>query len=364
MSNPSELLRGVPLIESPLFSQSLDSMDLSEQERETAVQLNQRGYAVIDFPDPHLDARIDRIKANLVARFGDRLMDPESIKNTGDLRVQDAWRSDEDVKAIAANSEVIALLSKLYGRKAFPFQTLNFPVGTQQQKHSDAVHFSSQPERFMCGVWLAMEDIKAEAGPLCYCPGSHKWPIISNAMIGRRGWNSSAHSAQSPFERVWEALVDASGIQEEIFLARKGQALIWTANLLHGGSVQTDPRLTRWSQVTHYYFDDCIYYTPAFSDEPLGKLDLRSIIDIASGEIKPNTLLGEPATPVSSSKPLSFLARLGRRFRPKAKLQDLPDDFDSEAYYRLNPDVLAEGDDAASHYLNHGRLEGRRYRAD
>jgi hypothetical protein len=49
------------------------------------------------------------------------------------------------------------------------------------------------------------------------------------------------------------------------FFACKGQALIWAANLLHGGSVQHDPARTRWSQVTHYYFRDCIYYTPAFS---------------------------------------------------------------------------------------------------
>ena len=33
---------------------------------------------------------------------------------------------------------VLALLGKLYGRQGFPFQTLNFPVGTQQHLHSDS----------------------------------------------------------------------------------------------------------------------------------------------------------------------------------------------------------------------------------
>jgi len=36
------------------------------------------------------------------------------------------------------------------------------------------------------------------------------------------------------------------------FLARKGDALIWAADLAHGGSPITDPRLTRRSLVTHY----------------------------------------------------------------------------------------------------------------
>jgi hypothetical protein len=69
--------------------------------------------------------------------------------------------------------------------------------------------------------------------------------------------------------------------------------LIWCANLLHGGSLQTDRTRTRWSQVTHYYFQDCVYYTPAFSDEPLGRLALRQITDAASGERVPNIYLGE-----------------------------------------------------------------------
>lgn len=34
---------------------------------------------------------------------------------------------------------------------------------------------------------------------------------------------------------------------------KKGQGLICAANLLHGGSKQTNKALTRQSQVTHYY---------------------------------------------------------------------------------------------------------------
>jgi len=86
-----------------------------------------------------------------------------------------------------------------------------------------------------------------DAGPLFYYPGSHRWPIISNLMIGRRGQGTSLSSAQEPYGAAWAALREAYGATEERFLARKGQALIWCANLLHGGSPQADPRRTRWS---------------------------------------------------------------------------------------------------------------------
>ncbi len=39
------------------------------------------------------------------------------------------------------------------------------------------VHFNSIPQRFMCGVWVAMEDIAPDNGPLHYYPGSHKLPF-------------------------------------------------------------------------------------------------------------------------------------------------------------------------------------------
>jgi hypothetical protein len=359
LSSLRDLLPGVPLVESPLFPRFIDALELSPSERQVAIDLHRRGYAVIDFPDEELDDRIERVKAYLTPLFGTNLADPDGITNCGGMsRVQDAWIHNEDVRAIAANQAVLDLLEKLYGRQPFPFQTLNFPVGTQQPLHSDSIHFSTIPERFMCGVWLAMEDISAQAGPLTYLPGSHKWPILNNAMLGRRGSAHARESAQAPFEKAWEAIVAASDMEQEVFLAQKGQALIWAANLLHGGSPQLNPNLTRWSQVTHYYFTDCIYYTPAFSDEALGSLDLRMVVDVQTEELQPNSYVGEHIEQTPPPAP-SFMTRLKARVRNSGAL---PPDFDSKAYYRLNPDVAAAKLDAAGHYLNHGKAEGRRYR--
>ena len=307
MADPACPFPGIPLIESPVFGAEVERMDLTASERAIAIALNRDGYAVFDFPDVDIERRIARIRQRLAPKLDIDDEDRESNKFGGVGRIQDAWQFDSDVQAIAANPAVLDLLSRLYGRKAFPFQTLNFPVGTQQNFHTDAVHFSSIPQRFMCGVWLAMEDIAADAGPLRYVPGSHKWPVLDNMLIGRRGTDREIRSAQAPFRDAWNALIAEHNAPIEHFLARKGQALIWCANLLHGGSVQTNPNLTRWSQVTHYFFDDCVYYTPAFSDEYLGRLALRNLVSIADGTPKPNLYLGEEilaARGSKSSKPL------------------------------------------------------------
>lgn len=304
----STLFPGIPVIESPIFKSDDPALGFSAEERRIANDLSKRGFAIIDFPDPAIDERIDRIKAGLAPRLNADLT-PRADNTAAIPRVQDAWKFDADVQAVAANPDILTLLARLYGRRAFPFQTLNFPVGTQQAAHTDTVHFSSLPERFMCGVWLAMEDIHPDAGPLFYYPGSHRWPIMSNLMIGRQGRGSSLSSAQDPYGPAWDALREAYNASSETFLARKGQALIWCANLLHGGSHQADMCRTRWSQVTHYFFEDCIYYTPAFSDEAIGQLDMRSLVNIVDGKPQPNSYQGK-ILPLPRKKRASLSGRL------------------------------------------------------
>jgi hypothetical protein len=110
----------------------------------------------------------------------------------------------------------------------------------------------------------------------------------SNDQIGVRVTNASEPASQEIYHDVWEALVEKSSTTPQLFFPRKGDALIWAANLLHGGSRQRDPNATRWSQVTHYFFENCCYITPMLSDVFIGKLRVRDLTDIATGAKVPN----------------------------------------------------------------------------
>jgi hypothetical protein len=52
------------------------------------------------------------------------------------------------------------------------------------------------------------------------------------------------------------------------------------------------------------------------------------------------------------------------RIAGEVNSDELPVGFDRTAYLTLNPDVAASGIDPVTHYLRHGRLEGRAYSAD
>lgn len=359
-----DLLPGVPRVESPFFEEHVAT--LAPEHVRIARDLNRLGYAVLDFPDPDLAAKIDGIVDEFPRKYGwGAWKDGKSHS----VRAQDAWRDDPRVRDIATNPTVIDLLSALYGRRAFPFQTLNFPVGTQQDGHADYVHFNSIPDRFMCGVWLAFEDLDDHNGPLFYYPGSHKWPTYQNEHLGISHREiAHSHSEYHRYVELWERLAKIHGVERQIFSAKRGQALIWAANLVHGGSLQTDPRRTRWSQVTHYFFEGCGYTTPLANDVYQGRILYRDVVNICTGQPVQNTISGVTvdAEFASSAQPRFTSAgapasapSAASRFRTHPLL---PADFDPAAYLALNPDLVAAKVDPFQHYVLFGNAEGRPYR--
>lgn len=310
---------------------------LSPYEEAVAASLRDYGYAIIDFPEPSFDALSEQI----IEDIGPELKGPgrQAVNDSRPVRVQD--HPHAAVKKIAANTEVQALLSKLYGKKAFPFQTLTFSVGTQQPVHSDDVHFSSFPKGFMCGVWVALEDIHPDSGPVEVYPGSHHLPNIDGIGLGRHPLHDplaqpeafSGHASQIDVQELWDDLLKTADIEPQPFLARKGQALIWVYNLLHGGSKRVNVERTRWSQVTHYYFEGCDYYTPLLSQYRDGHIHYRDDVrDLRTNQEMSGT--------------------------PKAVL---PKGFDPARYLELHPDVKAAGVDAKHHWLHHGFFEKRSF---
>jgi len=287
MINP---LPGVPLIDSPFFERLFPLTEPDAGTTRMAEDLRRDGFAVFDFPD----AEIDRLCGEIIAALSPSEQEFAAWRTSkAGLRRQDAWETNQNVRRIAANAVLLERLRKLYGREAFPFQTLNFPAGSEQDAHSDATHFSSVPSGFMCGVWLALEDIDADNGPLIYYPGSHRWPFYGNEHIGVNVWHQPTRTAAMPaYQKLWNELITLNGAEPKRFLAKKGQAAIWHAYLLHGGDRHRDLARTRWSQVTHYYFKDCAYYTPSYSDPFYGNIFFRDIVDASTGERVPNSVCG------------------------------------------------------------------------
>jgi hypothetical protein len=260
------------------------------------------GYVIADFGFSPED--IESLKATLHPCYN-----PEHLRAPSfGARIQDAWKFVREAHTLATNANVLSALEQLYGRRPLPFQTLNFPVGTQQRTHSDTIHFNSLPASFMAGVWVALEDIDDNNGPLEYYPGSHLLPEIGMQDAGLE----AGYENYGAYEDFIAQHISKSGIEPSYGLMPKGHALIWHANLLHGGSQQKDPRRTRHSQVTHYFFEDCQYYTPMHSQP--GKPAYRNPEWIKPGEWAP-VKRNDPETLAEMSPLARKIAALRRRLR-------------------------------------------------
>ena len=275
----------LPWVDSPFFEQIFNQLNLDNYTREIVKQFAEQGYVIIDdLGIENISEIVDRIVKDLTPIYGEK----GKVKSAWiyNDRIQDAWTFNQDVKKIATAPHIINLLKILYQREPIPFQTLNFRFGTEQSTHSDSIHFSSVPARFMCGVWVALEDIDANNGPLHYYPGSHKLPIFDLNDLGITGsYQNKPYDIYPVYEEFLQSLIEYNGLKKVELYVKKGQALIWAANLLHGGSPVLDKNRTRYSQVTHYYFSDCMYYIPLLSDPFLCRVHFKEVKNIITGEV-------------------------------------------------------------------------------
>jgi hypothetical protein len=258
----------VPWVDSNQFEAELRnrSGSLTPEQRTAASELHEHGFTLLrGMVPPEL---CDQVREEVEPMFADDYAQKER-------RVPDAWRRQaHSVRDVATLRGIQDLLGAVYGRRPIPFQTLNFKWGSQQGYHSDSIHFTSIPDRFMCGVWVALEAVNSRNGPLTYYPGSHRVPQFRSFEPG----DSAGRYAQ--FEAMQIGVMERMGVAPVDLEADKGDALIWTSNLLHGGRPILEEGSTRWSQVTHYFFEDCIYFQPIYSNFLTGEIKLLEVIDL------------------------------------------------------------------------------------
>ncbi len=252
---------------------------------ELCAKFREDGYLILRSAVP--DELVDRIRYEIEETFlsVDESARPIMSGIQPEIgRFQDAWRKCPSVSELAGLRNILLPLKELYGRDPHPFQTLVFSTPTQQPAHSDHIHFSSIPNGFMCGVWVAFEAVTSTNGPLFYFPGSHILPYMNYHDLNIIKNPHHEEGAYQEYEARLEPLMLNLGFKKEVFCAEKGDVFIWSANLVHGGSLALDAQPSRWSQVTHYFFDNCVHYTPRLSDEMMGNLYLRNPIDIITGQ--------------------------------------------------------------------------------
>ena len=133
-------------------------------------------------------------------------------------------------------------------------QVLGFVNGSQQDPHQDSVHLTAFPQGYMCGAWIALEDVQPDSGELVVFPGSHRWPaVLMNqfeiSKVKAEEWSDFGNTVV----KKWDEMLLENAAQPFIYRPKSGSLLIWHDRLMHGGLPRQNVSLTRRSCVSHHF---------------------------------------------------------------------------------------------------------------
>lgn len=236
------------LTETPFFKK------LSDENKESALQYDDNGYMILrNFLKPET---ADQINMEI-----DKLMEEGTLKFIYGGKLMFAIHHSEIIRNIGNDKELLDFLSVLLDGQAKLFQSINFINGSQQKTHSDSIHMTTYPLGGLLGVWIALEDVDETNGALHYIPKSHKLPYFLNSDYDNEGTALKiGKKSYRAYETFLEDKVKELGLKKEIFKAKKGDLLIWHANILHGGEPHTDKNRTRKSLVYHFFDENSVCY--------------------------------------------------------------------------------------------------------
>jgi len=218
------------------------------------------GFFTSDFLDEAWQGTLDAIASGIVPETLDTMTEGGPYEG----RAQNMHAVVPKLREVLYYDQTLDVLHLLLGREARPFQTIAFFAGSEQGTHSDSIHMTTYPEGYLVGAWVAVEDIHPDSGPLVYYPGSHRLPYYLSKEVGIELQeiikNSPYDAYQGKYEPFIANLVESQNLEPLIHSPKKGDLLLWHANLLHGGTERKNKELSRKSVVCHYFAKGAVCY--------------------------------------------------------------------------------------------------------
>jgi hypothetical protein len=306
-----------------LIDQRLKNGEITQTQAELCRKWSRDGYLILEefFSANQLDLAW---VAYEMAMVKGELQPPPEKRWEGDTlpgRVLNPHFWVKEIDQLLYDSRMRKLISILLGAPALPFQTIGGHKSSHQLEHSDAIHMTTYPLGYLAATWTAFEDIHPDSGPLVYYPGSHRLSYLLSDNLDIEPTNTGKAPYHEIYEPAIQQVIKESKIPPQHFMARKGDVLIWHANLIHGGTYcNGTAHLSRKALVCHFFAEGAQCY---------------------------HDLAASPSHIATKSTDAYY------------RHDGVPGTFDPEQYLRANPDVAAAKSDPLLHYVGWGKREGR-----
>jgi len=238
---------GYCIVSGVIPEQVIDSMMLDFDNLWTAERPLD-GLTFFDLALPPSGERLNMSHAELLKVDLPRRLEARDIPN---WRINHFDAYSEAARTIFHDRELIRLTSLIFNCQSVPDSTLSFMYGSAQDAHQDTAVFHIFPPNFIIGAWIACEDISPDCGPLMYYPKSHLEPIFHKFdNYPQTNYRTAGPDIVEAYREYVKELTHK--YDRHLFIAKKGEILLWHGMLLHGGAQINNAKLTRRSYVIHY----------------------------------------------------------------------------------------------------------------
>jgi hypothetical protein len=232
----------------------LENSNLDQKDADSLSQFILEGYTTLGVKID--DDLIDRVNADLNDAIENRW---QNYDYGSSQRLEHLHSAYSSFYELWTHPRIMHFLNLVFEVPARPCQTLTYVFGSQQDLHQDTIHLTPFPAGYMCGVWVALEDVQNNSGELIVVPGSHRWQRVYMQTVGcqRPKGNDWTEFGKKVVGR-WRNMISEHSSQPVTYRPKKGTVLIWHENLMHGGGLRLDKSLSRRSMVGHYFADGAI----------------------------------------------------------------------------------------------------------
>ncbi|WP_414622717.1 phytanoyl-CoA dioxygenase family protein [Calothrix sp. CCY 0018] len=237
---------------------------ITAQERQLLDHWVEKGYVIIPNAVPHdvidqinIDIELawksldNRVKV-AAGSYGTSSLHTSKRDEPG-CRILDFYALYPSCLEAMFADKILRFLEIIFDQNILAFQSLSFEIGTEQGMHQDTAYVVLSSPMKLAASWIALEDIEYGSGELIYYEGSHKIEEFLFEGIYKH-WDGQSLEVHHEYLDALHSKSQKLNLPLKKFQAKKGDVLIWSADLVHGGSKinHANPNQTRRSLVTHY----------------------------------------------------------------------------------------------------------------
>ena len=180
-------------------------LKLDKETQNELLNWSDNGYAI-------LKNFFNEDEVNSFNNEDEKLVESKKANWKNGNKIMFAIHQSSVLRSAGNNKKLISIFDLLLGKKVDLFQSINFLKGSQQRSHSDSIHMTTFPYGNLIAVWVALEDIHPDSGPLHYYPGSHKLPYTFNEAYNNVGSKLKlGDKPYSAYEDVIEHIISENG---------------------------------------------------------------------------------------------------------------------------------------------------------